>query len=60
VRRAGTVAWRRPFGPRGGATVPAGFGVAFTEGLAGDLDRWRAGYEAFAQTMHGPAAAASV
>jgi Tfp pilus assembly protein PilZ len=60
VRLAGTVAWRRPFGPRGGATVPAGFGVAFTEGLAGDLDRWRAGYEAFAQTMHGPAAAASV
>jgi Tfp pilus assembly protein PilZ len=56
VRLAGTVAWRRPFGPRGGATVPAGFGVQFKEGLAGDLERWRAGYEAFAQTMLGTVA----
>jgi Tfp pilus assembly protein PilZ len=53
VRLAGTVAWRRPFGPRGGATVPAGFGIQFKEGLAGDLERWRAGYETFAQTVLG-------
>lgn len=54
VRLAGTVAWRRPFGSSQGATVPAGFGVKITDGLAGDLDRWRAGYEAFAQSVLGP------
>ncbi len=48
VRLAGSVAWRRPFGPNGGATVPAGFGVRIEHGLAGDLDRFRAGYDAFA------------
>jgi Tfp pilus assembly protein PilZ len=53
VRLAGTVAWRRSFGPAEGATVPAGFGVKITEGLAGDLDRWRVGYEAFAKSMLG-------
>jgi len=53
VRLAGTVAWRRPFGPRGGATVPAGFGVQLTEGLAGDLERWQAGYKAIAETLLG-------
>jgi Tfp pilus assembly protein PilZ len=59
VRLAGTVAWRRPFGPRGGATVPAGFGVQLKEGLAGDLERWRAGYEAIAQTLLGDAPTAT-
>jgi Tfp pilus assembly protein PilZ len=59
VRLAGTVAWRRPFGPRGGATVPAGFGVQLKEGLAGDLERWRAGYEAFAQTVLGASVVAA-
>jgi Tfp pilus assembly protein PilZ len=53
VRLSGAVAWKRPFGPRGGATVPAGFGVQIKEGLAGDLDRWRAGYEALAETLLG-------
>ncbi len=53
VRLAGTIAWSRPFGPRGGATVPAGFGVQIKEGLAGDLERWRAGYDALRQTLLG-------
>jgi Tfp pilus assembly protein PilZ len=53
VRLAGTVAWARPFGLNEGATVPAGFGVKITDGLAGDLERWRAGYEAFAESVLG-------
>jgi Tfp pilus assembly protein PilZ len=57
VRLAGTVAWKRPFGPTEGATVPAGFGVKITEGLAGDLDRWRGGYDSFAASIFGMRAA---
>ena len=53
VRLAGKVAWKRPIGPAGGATVPAGFGMQITDGLSGDLERWRAGYEAFAESMLG-------
>ena len=53
VRLAGTVAWKRAFGPSEGATVPAGFGVKLTDGLAGDLDRWREGYEVFARSVLG-------
>jgi Tfp pilus assembly protein PilZ len=53
VRLAGTVAWKRSFGPNEGATVPAGFGVRITEGLPGDLVRWRLGYEAFAEMLLG-------
>lgn len=53
VRLAGRVAWRRHLGPNDFATVPAGFGVELTEGLAGDLDRWRAGYRAFAGQAFG-------
>ncbi len=53
VRLGGVVAWRRPFGPRGGATVPAGFGVQIKDGLSGDLERWRSGYEAFAESLLG-------
>lgn len=56
VRLAGKVAWRRPIGPVGGATVPAGFGVQITDGLCGDLERWRTGYETFAQSLLGPPA----
>jgi Tfp pilus assembly protein PilZ/ActR/RegA family two-component response regulator len=56
VRLAGKVAWKRPFGPVGGATVPAGFGVQITHGLAGDLERWRAGYHAFAESLLGTSA----
>lgn len=56
VRLAGEVAWRRPFGPVGSATVPAGFGLRITDGLAGDLERWQAGYAAFAQSILGPPA----
>ena len=51
VRLAGRVAWRRPFGPVGGATVPPGFGIQLTDGLAGDLDRWRAGCNTFADSL---------
>ncbi len=58
VRLAGKVAWRRAYGPQERATVPAGFGVQITDGLAGDFDRWRAGYDAFAQSMLGARAAA--
>jgi hypothetical protein len=53
VRLAGKVAWRRLFGPDDSATVPPGFGVQLTDGLAGDLDRFRAGYGAFADTILG-------
>jgi Tfp pilus assembly protein PilZ/CheY-like chemotaxis protein len=53
VRLAGRVAWRRPFGPVGGATVPAGFGVQLTDGLSGDLGRWQAGYRSFVESLLG-------
>ncbi len=53
VRLAGTVAWKRAFGPSDGATVPTGFGVKITEGLAGDLDRWQTGYQVFAASVLG-------
>lgn len=43
VRLAGKVAWRRHFGPNESATVPPGFGVQITDGLASDLERWRDG-----------------
>src|ERR1017187_9547848 len=51
VRLAGQVAWRRPFGAFGAATVPAGFGVRLTDGLSGDLDRWLAGCTSFGDSM---------
>jgi Tfp pilus assembly protein PilZ len=53
VRLSGKVAWKKPFGNVGGATVPAGFGLQIVEGLAGDFDRWKAGYEAFAKSLLG-------
>jgi Tfp pilus assembly protein PilZ len=53
VRLCGKVAWKRAYGPQERATVPAGFGVQITDGLGGDLDRWRAGYDAFAQSLFG-------
>jgi CheY-like chemotaxis protein len=43
VRLTGKVAWQRHFGPNENATVPAGFGVHITDGLASDLDLWREG-----------------
>jgi len=58
VRLAGTVAWKRPFGSGERATVPAGFGVKIVDGLGGDLDRWRHGYEAFAESLLGARAPA--
>jgi Tfp pilus assembly protein PilZ len=53
VRLGGTVAWKRPFGSGERATVPAGFGVKIECGLGGDLDRWKAGYDAFAEDLLG-------
>lgn len=41
VRLVGQVAWRRPFGPNGNATVPPGFGLRIIDGAKLDLDRWR-------------------
>lgn len=54
VRLAGKVAWRRHLGPNDFATVPAGFGVQLTDGLAGDLERYKSGYRAFSEQMLGP------
>lgn len=51
VRLAGRVAWRRVFGPSGAASVPPGFGVQISEGLASDLARYRAGCEALADAV---------
>jgi len=56
VRLAGTVAWRRVFGEQERATVPPGFGVKIVDGLAGDLERWRAGCEVFAKNLFGDTA----
>jgi hypothetical protein len=53
LRLAGTVAWKRLFGSGERATVPAGFGVKITAGLGGDLERWQAGYDAFAESLLG-------
>jgi Tfp pilus assembly protein PilZ len=53
VRLAGKVAWRRLFGEAAKAGVPPGFGVQLTDGLAGDLERWRAGYEVLRRSMMG-------
>jgi Tfp pilus assembly protein PilZ len=58
VRLAGTVAWKRPFGSGERATVPAGFGVKITDGLGGDLERWRQGYHAFSDSLLGARAPA--
>jgi Tfp pilus assembly protein PilZ len=51
VRLAGTVMWKRLFGPVAGSTVPSGFGVRFTDGLAGDLERWRVGCGTFGDQL---------
>jgi len=53
VRLSGLVAWRRAFGRTGGATVPPGFGVKLTDGLAKDMERWRSGCETFAEGLLG-------
>ncbi|MCA9629875.1 MAG: PilZ domain-containing protein [Myxococcales bacterium] len=51
VRLEGQVAWRRPWGPNGTATVPPGFGVQITDGTSRDIDAWREGYRAFARAL---------
>lgn len=47
VRLVGRVAWRRPFGPAGHATVPPGFGLEIVDGARSDLDAWQSGYRSF-------------
>jgi hypothetical protein len=39
--------------------VPAGFGFKINDGLSGDFDRWRTGYEAFLLSLLGTRVAAS-
>lgn len=46
VRLVGQVAWRRPFGPNGHATVPPGFGARIIDGSKNDLARWQESCEA--------------
>jgi DNA-binding response OmpR family regulator len=43
VRLVGQVAWRRPFGPGGHATVPPGFGLKIIDGAARDVELWQEG-----------------
>lgn len=43
VRLTGQVAWRRPFGPHGKATVPPGFGVKIVDRTERDKERWLEG-----------------
>lgn len=43
VRLVGQVAWRRPFGPHGKATVPPGFGVRIIDAAKSDALRWTSG-----------------
>ncbi len=43
VRLVGQVAWRRPFGPHGKATVPPGFGVRIIDVTKNDATRWTSG-----------------
>ncbi len=40
VRLVGEVAWRRPFGPHGKATVPPGFGLRIVDATKNDKTRW--------------------
>jgi CheY-like chemotaxis protein/Tfp pilus assembly protein PilZ len=53
VRLEGRVVWSRPFGTNEAATVPPGFAIQITGGSAGDLERYRRGYEAFASEVSG-------
>lgn len=43
IRVVAEVAWRRPFGPHGKATVPPGFGVRIVDGALSDRKRWLEG-----------------
>jgi DNA-binding response OmpR family regulator len=56
VRLAGRVAWKRVFGPLGGATVPPGFGVQLVDGLLEDLGRWTSGCSTLAEALLGTGA----
>jgi DNA-binding response OmpR family regulator len=51
VRLVGSVAWRRRFGPREGATVPPGLGVQIVDGAAMDVKLWKEGYATFAAAV---------
>jgi len=47
VRLVGKIAWRRPFGPNEGATVPPGFGVQIVDLARVDIECWMDGYGTF-------------
>lgn len=43
IRLTGQVAWRRPYGPHGKATVPPGFGAKIIDMTKNDRSRWTQG-----------------
>jgi hypothetical protein len=47
VRLVGKIAWRRPFGPNEGATVPPGFGAQIVDLARVDVDWWTECYGTF-------------
>ncbi len=51
ARLVGRVAWRRGVAHSATATVPPGFGVEIVDGASMDLELWRTGYSAFAQSV---------
>ena len=51
VRVEARVAWRRGLGPIEHATVPAGFGVAITDGTKADIETWQHGCERFEDAL---------
>ena len=51
VRLEARVAWRRSLGPIEHATVPAGFGVAITDGSKADVETWQRGCQRFEQAL---------
>lgn len=52
VRLVGEVAWRRPFGPHGKATVPPGFGVRIIDVTKTDAIRWTSGCQEAAAEIY--------
>lgn len=52
VRLVGEVAWRRPFGPSGRATVPPGFGLKLIDASHSCRLRWQEGCSAAASELY--------
>ncbi len=51
VRMTGQIAWRRPFGPHGKATVPPGFGAKIIDMTRNDRQRWTEGCQRVAAEL---------